>query len=82
VPYGGGGELVPRDGGAGLSYFDDETDIGPDLSKLAHWLRPNWIRLVTITGMPPRQLCIGDVQAGVLLPSATGPAILALAVTG
>jgi hypothetical protein len=37
---------------------------------------------VTVTGMTPRQLCIGDVQVGVLLPSTTGHAIPALAVTG
>jgi hypothetical protein len=37
---------------------------------------------VTVTGMPPKQLCVGEVQAGVLLPSATGHAIPALAVTG
>jgi hypothetical protein len=37
---------------------------------------------VTITGMTPKQLCVGEVQAGVLLPSATGHAIPALAVTG
>jgi hypothetical protein len=37
---------------------------------------------VTITGLTPKQLCVGEVQAGVLLPSATGHAIPALAVTG
>jgi hypothetical protein len=37
---------------------------------------------VTITGMTPKQLCIGEVQAGVLLPSTTGHGIPALAVTG
>jgi hypothetical protein len=37
---------------------------------------------VVVTGMDPSQLCIGDVQVGVLLPSATGPAIPALAVNG
>ena len=37
---------------------------------------------VTITGMTPKQLCVGEVQAGVLLPSTTGHAIPELAVTG
>jgi len=37
---------------------------------------------LTITGMAPKQLCIGEVQAGVLLPSTTGHGIPALAVTG
>ena len=37
---------------------------------------------MTITGMTPKQLCVGEVQAGVLLPSTTGHAIPALAVTG
>jgi hypothetical protein len=37
---------------------------------------------VIVTGMAPRQLCIGEIQAGVLLPSTTGHAIPALAVTG
>lgn len=37
---------------------------------------------VTITGMTAPQLCIGDVQVGVLLPSGAGPAIPALAVAG
>jgi len=37
---------------------------------------------VVVTGMPSAQLCIGDVQVGVLLPSATGPTIPALAVSG
>ena len=39
-------------------------------------------KTVTITGMTPKQLCVGEVQVGVLLPSATGHAIPALAVTG
>jgi len=39
-------------------------------------------RTVTFTGMTPRQLCVGDVEVGVLQPSSTGPAIPALAVTG
>jgi hypothetical protein len=37
---------------------------------------------VTITGMPPKQLCIGSVQAGVVFPSVNGHAIPALAVNG
>ena len=37
---------------------------------------------VTIAGMTPKQLCVGEVQAGVLLPSTTGQGIPALAVTG
>ena len=37
---------------------------------------------VTISGMTPKQLCVGEVQAGVLLPSTTGHGIPALAVTG
>jgi hypothetical protein len=37
---------------------------------------------LTITGLLPRQLCIGGAQAGVLLPSTTGHAIPAAAVTG
>lgn len=37
---------------------------------------------VTVTGMTAPQLCIGDIEVGVLLPSEAGPAIPALAVTG
>lgn len=37
---------------------------------------------VTITGIAPKQLCVGEVQVGVLLPSATGHGIPALAVPG
>ena len=37
---------------------------------------------MTISGMTPKQLCVGEVQAGVLLPSTTGHGIPALAVTG
>ena len=37
---------------------------------------------VTVTGMDPKLLCVGKVQAGVLLPSATGHAIPELAVNG
>jgi hypothetical protein len=38
--------------------------------------------IVTIAGGIASQLCVGDVEIGVLQPSTTGPAIPALAVTG
>jgi hypothetical protein len=37
---------------------------------------------VTITGMGPRQLCVGDVQVGSLLPDTSGQTLPALAVAG
>lgn len=37
---------------------------------------------IAITGMNPRQFCVGDAQVGVVLPSATGTAIPAMAASG
>lgn len=43
-----GGALVPLDGGGERAYTDDQADGGPEFSRLAEWLRPNWIRLAAV----------------------------------